>query len=109
MKFKVTTNIKPNMFGRINGSITLAGNGDCPYDIEWLIDQILAIGYFDVVDKKVIKEKRKYVLDSLKALEVNRGYSIGNRSGQLAMLVLRVKDDTKFEDVLREELKEYDL
>lgn len=52
MKFKVTSNIKPNMFGRIQGSVTLAGTGNCPYDIEWLIDKIVAIHYFDIEDKK---------------------------------------------------------
>ena len=58
MKFKVTRNIKPNMFGRISGSVTLAGNKDCPYNIEWLIDELITIGYSDIKDKKVLKQKR---------------------------------------------------
>lgn len=109
MKFKVTRNIRPNMFGRIQGSVTLAGSGDCPYDIEWIIDEIVALHYFDIEDKRLIKEKRKYLLESLKSLEINKGYSIGNKHGKLALLILRVPAETTLADVFMEELKEYDL
>ena len=71
MKFKVTRNIRPNMFGKITGSTTLAGTEDCPYDIEWLIDEIVSINYFGVKDDEKMQEVRDFLLEQLKVLEVN--------------------------------------
>lgn len=100
----MTRNIKEGMFGKVNGSVTLAGDGDCPYDITWLINQIIQVGYSDVNDKAILKEKRQYLLESLSGLEINKGYSIADNNGKLKLLILRVKDDTTFADVLENEL-----
>lgn len=109
MKFKVTRNIRPNMFGKITGSTTLAGTKACPYDIEWLIDEIVSINYFGVKDDERMQEVRDFLLEQLKVLEVNNGYSVNDDGGVLALLIERVPEETTLADVFMEELKEHGL
>ncbi len=109
MKFKVTSRIRPNMFGRITGSTTLAGTKDCPYDIEWLLDEITSINYYGVDDKEKMKDVREFLYEQLKALEVNQGYSVNDDGGNLSMLILKVPEETTLADVLREVFNEYNF
>ena len=46
-------------------------------------------------------------MDSLVKLGINIGYTIEDKKGQLAMLILRMPDDTTFADVAKEELADF--
>lgn len=101
MQFIFFRNFRRNLFGKPEGSQTLAGDSEnSKIDIETLLKEIVSIKYPKLSDKKMIKNEKEKVLKQISKIELNKGISIKNDNGEIVALIGRVSDEVNMGDLI---------
>lgn len=100
MKFKVVFNVRPNMFGRIEGSHSLISDDSSTlHSIDWFLNEII---FSKIKDKKIFKILKKQLFNELKKLAIGEEKQIVNKEERSIILIERVDDNVTMGDLLEE-------
>lgn len=104
MKFKVYYDVKPNMFGKLEGHMTLIGDDDStPYNISWFLDKIIHLFNMESADIDTINDQKNVILNRLINLEIDDVIPFANKENEIVAAVQRVCDNKTLGDLLEEE------
>lgn len=98
MKFKVTYNVRPNMFGKPEGTQTImSDDGSSPYTIDECLNKII---FPTIKDKDILEFQKRKLLEVLEKFPVGASIGIGFKNINGLIYVERLDDSTTIVDLI---------
>lgn len=95
MQFIVIKNFRPNIFGKPEGSSTIAGNSENSIiSIEFLVNEVVHLKHLGKKrSQKFMCEEERIFHKKITSLKLNEAMKVLNYEGRIVALIRRVSDD----------------